>query len=142
MMWVFFFQNFKKYFIHFEFLSLLMRLFPGKDLYSDDVMDYLEAGGAPPPPPPPGLPVDPGRQAAFDLPDEAYSFADVKKRKTSVTTVARVRQDFRESWLWTEATTGYLSTTRPANAIFFIKHGGDGSCLYVMCTLWKKVRNV
>ena len=98
-----------------------MHVFPGKDLYSDDVMDYLEAGGAPPPPPPPGLPTDrgplpadPGRQAAFDLPDEAYSFADVKNSKTSVTTVARVRQDFRESWLWTEVTAGYLSTTRPA----------------------------
>ena len=98
-----------------------MHVFPGKDLYSDDVMHYLEAGGAPPPPPPPGLPTDrgplpadPGRQAAFDLPDEAYSFADVKNSKTSVTTVARVRQDFRESWLWTEVTAGYLSTTRPA----------------------------
>ena len=99
-----------------------MHVFPGKDLYSDDVMDYLEAGGAPPPPPPSGLPADrrplqadPGRQAAFDVPDEAYSFADVTKSKTSMTTVARVRQDFRESWLWTEVTAGYLSTTRPAN---------------------------
>ena len=107
-----------------------MHVFPGKDLYSD-VMEYEEAGGDPPPPPPAGLPTDrrflpanPGRQAAFDVPDEAYSFPNVKKSKTLVTSVVRVRQDFRESWLWTEVTTGYLSTTGPLRgAMFFIKHG-------------------
>ena len=82
---------------HLHFLVPGMLYHPG--VQESAAEPPMPTGGAPPP--------IPGRQAAFDVPDEVGPETVYVTKTTKPGPGVRIREDFRESWIWTEISTGY-----------------------------------
>ena len=94
----------------FSHLMLLLQFLPDDLSYCCFSGDVQDAVGGPQYMEGLLLQANPGRQAAFDVPNERLKkFESKTDFETPVSSGVRIRQDFRESWIWTEVSIGYYN---------------------------------